>query len=101
MTTKLPTLTMMQHSEARHKKPKKKDIDSIHDPIDILHDTEIVDDELPFQTTQMIMLDLELTFRNCKKNRILVISSPFRKCVETATVVSQAFGIEGLPTITT
>lgn len=86
----------MKHGAAKHLKPKLRNVDNIFDPQQRYHDTDIIDNTLPVETAEMIMLDLGLDYRSASSKRVLVVSSPLRKCVETATVVAQTFGVEGI-----
>jgi hypothetical protein len=36
---------------------------------------------------KQLLLDLGISEKNCKKHRVLIVSSPFQKCLETAVLV--------------
>jgi len=87
----LPTITVMKHSTLLKRTGK-------HDEnfATMAHDTKMIDDDLPREASQMLMLDLEISERNHKAHRVVVVSSPYRSCLQTATIVAQEFGLSSI-----
>jgi broad specificity phosphatase PhoE len=46
------------------------------------------------EAASVLMLDLGITEKNHKMHRVMVVSSPFKKCLETAVLVCQVFGVD-------
>lgn len=53
------------------------------------HDGWIIDEEGPRVAAQLLSLDLEITAKNYKQHRVTIISSPYKRCLQTATLVAQ------------
>lgn len=85
----LPSITVMKHSATLVRKGK-------HDPLFTrrCHDAPITDHKSPQESAQLLMLDLRISEKNNKKHRILIISSPFQNCVQTAVLVAQEIGVK-------
>lgn len=90
-TRYMPSVTIMCHSEVLSRTGK-------HDENfkERAHDAKIIDDDTPREATQLLMLDLNVSQRNYKEHRILVISSPYKRCLETATIVAQEAGVRDI-----
>lgn len=58
------------------------------------HDTHIVDYETPREVAQLLMLDLEINKKNLKQHRVTVVSSPYKRCLQTAVLVAQEMGVD-------
>ena len=90
-TRYIPTISIIRHSEALKRT-------GIHDENfkHRAHDTKIIDDDLPREATQLLMLDLNISQRNKNEHRSVVISSPYKRCLETATIVAQELGLRSI-----
>jgi broad specificity phosphatase PhoE len=90
-TRYIPTITIMRHSITLERTGK-------HDPnfTSRSHDQKMVDDDLPREAAQLLMLDLNISKRNFKEHRCVVMSSPYRRCLETATIVAQELGLSSI-----
>ena len=88
-TRYIPTVTIMNHSEKLERR-------AVHDPNfkHRAHDTKIIDDDIPREAAQLLLLDLNVSTRNKSEHRIVVISSPYKRCLETATIVAQEVGVD-------
>ncbi len=97
----IPTFTVMKHatSEVYVKKPTQT-LKNFLQQHRRLHDPQLAgtsrgeDVEQVSEAANLLMLDLGITEKNCKQHRVLVVSSPYQKCLETAVIVSQVFGVE-------
>lgn len=95
-TGSIPTLTIMKHSTSVvfKKAPTQTLRDflgkhkRLHDPCLIKNDNKVI------EAGSLLMLDLGITERNFKHHRVLVMSSPYQKCIETAVIICQLFGVE-------
>jgi broad specificity phosphatase PhoE len=85
----LPSVTVMKHSTMLERKGK-------HDPEfqRRSHDPPMTDEEAPQEATQLLMLDLRISSKNNKKHRVLIMTSPFIRCVQTAVIVAQEIGVK-------
>jgi broad specificity phosphatase PhoE len=90
-TRYIPTITIMNHSEVLERTGK-------HDPNfeSRAHDSKIIDDDIPRESAQLLLLDLNILPKNYKEHRIVIISSPYKRCLETATVVAQEVGVPNI-----
>lgn len=91
-TRYLPTISIMAHSTKLLREGK-------YDPNfkdGRAHDAKIIEDDLPREAAQLLLLDLEITQRNFKDHRVVIVSSPYRRCIETATIVAQEMGVESI-----
>ena len=91
-TRYLPTISIITHSTKLLREGK-------YDPNfkdGRAHDAKIIDDDLPREAAQLLMLDLEITQRNFKEHRVVIVSSPYRRCIETATIVAQEMGVDSI-----
>lgn len=90
-TRYIPTISIMRHSEILVRTGK-------HDPnfARRAHDTKIIDDDKPREATQLLLLDLNISKRNFNNHRCVVMSSPYRSCLETATIVAQELGLTAI-----
>ena len=97
----IPTFTVMKHAttDVYIKKPTQS-LKNFIEQHRRLHDPPLTgtsngeDVEQVTEAASLLMLDLGITEKNCKQHRVLVVSSPYQKCIETAVIVSQAFGVE-------
>jgi len=90
-TRYIPTITIMRHSTTLDRTGK-------HDPnfTSRCHDQKMVDDDLPREAAQLLMLDLNISKRNYKEHRCVVMTSPYKRCLETATIVAQELGLSSI-----
>jgi len=87
----LPTISIINHSTTVKRKSK-------NDPnfTARAHDPRIIDDEKPREAAQLLLLELNISLRNFKEHRIVLISSPYKKCLQTATIVAQELGVRSI-----
>lgn len=90
-----PTLTIMRHADVvvKRKGPTQTSSDFFRNNRR-LHDPSIVNDDDVLEAASLLLLDLGISEKNCRKHRVLVVSSPFLKCLESAVLVCQIFGVE-------
>jgi broad specificity phosphatase PhoE len=90
-TRHIPSLTIMRHSITLERTGK-------HDPnfAHRAHDVKIIDDDLPREAAQLLLLDLNISMRNLSEHRIVVMSSPYMCCLQTATIVAQELGLDSI-----
>jgi len=90
-TRYIPTITVMRHSSSLERTGK-------HDPnfTSRCHDPKMIDNDLPREAAQLLMLDLNISKRNYKEHRCVVMSSPYKRCLETATIVAQELGLSSI-----
>ncbi len=58
------------------------------------HDNFIIDYETPREVAQLLMLDLEINKKNITQHRMTVVSSPYKRCLQTAVLVAQEIGVD-------
>ena len=51
---------------------------------------------LPHWAAEMLQLDIGLSSLNLTKHRVIILTSPFRRCLETAVLLAQNIGIDGI-----
>lgn len=88
-------MTVMLHSSpvVRIKRPTQTLQDFLRTNARI-HDPYIIDDALPSEAANLLMLDLGITEKNYSQHRVLVMSSPYQSCLETSTIVCQILGVQ-------
>jgi broad specificity phosphatase PhoE len=80
-TTDVPTVTIMKHGPTRP---------SVNRP----HDPPTVDWGMPAWAASMLTMDLGLSKK--KKNNIIIVTSPFQRCIESAVVVAHSLGVKSI-----
>lgn len=60
------------------------------------HDPPLDDNEGPVESAQTLMLDLAINELTSDSHRILIVSSPFRRCLESAVLIAQAMGVPAI-----
>lgn len=90
-TRHIPSITIMRHSVTLERTGK-------HDPnfTHRAHDVKIIEDDLPREATQLLLLDLNISARNLNEHRVTVMASPYKCCLETATIVAQELGLDSI-----
>jgi broad specificity phosphatase PhoE len=61
--------------------------------VDRLHDPKLESDVHPEEAAGLLMLDLGISIKNSHKHNVLIISSPFQTCLQTAVITCQQFGV--------
>lgn len=88
-TRYLPSVSFISHSKAIQRTGKyDKNFQKR------AHDAWIIDYETPREVAQLLMLDLEINMKNLKQHRINVVSSPYKRCLQTAVLVAQEVGVD-------
>ena len=90
-TRRLPTVTIMNHSQMLERTRKYDENFKKR-----AHDVGITDFECPREAAQLLMLDLEINKKNFKKHRVTVVSSPYKRCIQTAVLVAQEMGVNDI-----
>lgn len=89
----VPTLTVLRHARIA-----KKISDGSEKRESRPHDTPIIDVEGPVLAAQALMLDLGMLESGMKdgQHRLLIVASPFIRCLQTATLVAQTIGVNAI-----
>jgi len=60
------------------------------------HDPALDDREGPIEAAHTLMLDLAINELNSDSHRILIVVSPFRRCLESSVLIAQAMGVPAI-----
>ena len=88
-TRYLPTVSFMAHSKVLQRTGKYDE-----NFLKRAHDNFIIDYETPREVAQLLMLDLEINKKNITQHRMTVVSSPYKRCLQTAVLVAQEIGVD-------
>lgn len=80
----LPTLTVVYHGEPEMRCTRRS------------HDPPLAEEEGPAEGAQTLMLDLSINELNSENHRILIVSSPFQRCLESAVIIAQNMGVPAI-----
>ena len=90
-TRYVPTVTIINHSKTLKREGKYDENFKTRS-----HDSWIIDLDAPREAAQLLALDLEITAKNYKEHRVTIISSPYKRCLQTATLVAQEMNIDNI-----